>query len=153
MSSHQRNVLTLAGLFVLGIAVLHVACAIVGPAAYRYFGAGEQMASWAAAGSPVPAVVTLLLALVFGLFGVYALSAAGRFRPLPVVRPVVIAIGSIFALRGLAVVLEIVKLVREPESIPVREPVFSAVALVVGAAYLVGALGWRTTRSGGSRQT
>ena len=34
--------------------------------------------------------------------GLYALSAAGAIRPLPLLRPAVYAIGAVFALRGLA---------------------------------------------------
>lgn len=35
----------------LGVAALHAATVVVGPAVYRYFGAGERMASLAAAGA------------------------------------------------------------------------------------------------------
>jgi hypothetical protein len=137
----RRSLLVLAGVAVGGISVLHIACAIIGPAAYRYLGAGEHMASQAASGSPFPAIVTILLALIFGAFAAYALSAAGRIRPLPFVRPVVGVIGVIFALRGMLLLPELAMLVGRPASIPPQDPVFSAVALVVGVLYLVGAFG------------
>jgi hypothetical protein len=141
MPTNRRHLLILAGAIVSGISALHVACAIIGPAAYRYFGAGEHMATQAEAGSPLPFLVTILLALVFGVFAAYALSAAGRIRRLPLVRPVVGTIGAIFALRGLLLFVELVSLVREPASVPSQDPVFSAVSLLVGGLYLIGGFG------------
>jgi hypothetical protein len=153
MGFDRRNLLTVAGVIAAGISALHVACAIIGPAAYRYFGAGEQLASLAASGSPIPAVVTILLALLFGLFAAYALSGAGRVRPLPFLRQVVGVIGAVFALRGLLLLLELATLVRRPSSVPLRGLVFSAVALVVGALYLVGAFGRGAAHSSGDLET
>ena len=73
--------LTFGAILVACVSVFHLACAIVGPPAYRYFG-GEAMASKAESG-PWLAVLTLGLAAVFGLFSLYGFSAAGRFRRPP----------------------------------------------------------------------
>jgi hypothetical protein len=144
VSGLARKLLTLAGVLVFGVSAFHVACAIIGPAAYRYFGAGEQMASRAASGSPIPALVTLLLAALFAIFAVYALSAAGRLRLMPQVRGVTVGVGVVFALRGLLVVPEVGRLLRDPGSVPVRAVLFSVIALAIGALYLVGVIvGWQ----------
>jgi hypothetical protein len=123
---------------VLGIALLHVACVVIGAQAYRYFGAGEQMAARAAAGSPVPALITLLLAACFTAMGIYLLSGAGLVRPLPLVRELVLATCVIFSLRGLRLAAEVFVILRRPGVLPPRTLLFSAVALVVGVLGLIG---------------
>jgi hypothetical protein len=44
-------------------------------------------------------------ALIPALFGLYALSGAGVIRRLPLLRTVLVAIGSLFLLRGLFIIL------------------------------------------------
>lgn len=142
--SAGRGALVVGGCLSLGIALLHVGCVIVGPAAYRYFGAGERLAALAAAGSPVPALVTLGIAVAFALFGLWALSGAGLAPRLILRRTGLVAIGAVFALRGLFLPLELRRLVLTPGSLPPRELVFSAVSLMVGLLYLIGtAAEWR----------
>lgn len=139
-----RRLLVLAGAPSAGVALLHVACILVGPAAYRYFGAGERLASLAAAGSPVPALITAGIAVVFAAFGLYAFSGAGLVPPLPLLRTGLIVMGVVYTLRGLFLPLEMMAMLARPGSIPSREPVFSAVSLVIGLAYLGGvAVVWR----------
>jgi hypothetical protein len=136
--------LVLAGALSTGVALLHVACILVGPAAYRYFGAGERLATLAAAGSPVPALITAGIAAAFAVFGLYAFSGAGLVPRLPLLRPGLIAVGAVFTLRGLFLPLEILAMIARPGAIPSRELVFSAVSLVIGLAYLGGvAMAWR----------
>jgi hypothetical protein len=139
-----RRLLILAGALSAGIALLHVACILIGPAAYRYFGAGERLASLAAAGSPVPALITAGIAAVFAVFGLYAFSGAGLVPRLPLLRTGLIAVGAVFTPRGLFLPLEIMAMLARPGAIPSRELVFSAVSLVIGLAYLGGAtIEWR----------
>ncbi|MBE2200492.1 MAG: hypothetical protein IAE79_17890 [Anaerolinea sp.] len=44
MQSQGKYWLTLGGVFSIGIAILHIAIIFGGAPAYRYFGAGEEMA-------------------------------------------------------------------------------------------------------------
>lgn len=130
------------------IAVLHVGIIVAGAPAYRYFGAGEEMASLAQAGSPLPAVITLLLVAVFAAFGVYALAGAGVIRRLPLLLPALIVIGAIYALRGLAVFPQIYQVVASSTALAPKEIVFSLVALATGAVYLLGTIArWRSLRA------
>jgi hypothetical protein len=71
-----RRALLAGGLLSAGIALLHVVIIFVGAPAYRYFGAGEQMAQQAEAGSHLPALVTAAVTLFFALFAYYALAVA-----------------------------------------------------------------------------
>lgn len=75
-------------------------------------------------------------------FGVYALSGAGVVRPLPLVKLGLVMIGSIYALRGLVVIRDILRLVRG-DGYPLRqqdienEPRFGQVVAGLGAPELV----------------
>ena len=83
-------------------AALHVGCIVFGAPWYRFFGAGERMAQMAAAGRWYPTVVTSGIALVLGVWALYALSGAGAILRLPYVRGVLCVVTAIYLLRGIA---------------------------------------------------
>ena len=140
------QLLKAAALSSFALAALHFAVVFVGAPGYAYFGAPE-LGEQAARGSLVPALVTLGLALVFGLFGIYALSGARRFRPLPFLAIVLVATGAIFTLRGLVLPFEINMLLRGAAPFPPRYALFSAVSLAIGLLYLSGTRrAWRDLR-------
>jgi putative oxidoreductase len=99
----------LAALGNFSIALLHVYIIQKGETAYRFFGAGEPMAQAAARGSSLPALVTSGIALVFAVWGLYALEGAGVAFGLPWAVPILWAIASVYGLRGLGVVMVFVK--------------------------------------------
>jgi xylose isomerase len=68
--------LKLAGALSFIAAAMHLAIIFGGPKWYRFFGAGERMAEMAAQGQVQPTLITLSVAAVLGLWGVYAWSAA-----------------------------------------------------------------------------
>jgi hypothetical protein len=143
VSAGGRALVT-GGCLSLGVAALHAGIVVAGPAAYRYFGAGERMAALAAAGSPVPALITLAMTAVFAVMGLYALAGAGRLRWLPLLRTGLVLIGSLYTLRGLFLPLEVRRVLLAPGALPPRELVFSAVSLTIGLLYLAGTVaGWR----------
>jgi hypothetical protein len=126
------------GVLNLGVAALHVGVATLGAPAYRYFGAGNDMASWAEQGSPLPAIITLGLAILFAVFGVYAFSAAGSVPRLPFLAPVVLAVGGIYVVRG-GLGVPAAFLIPDDSTAPVAATVaFSVVALTIGVLYLLG---------------
>lgn len=132
----RLNVLLLAGgtLSVIA-AVLHLACIAFGPAWYRFFGAGEQMVQLAASGSLYPAVVTSLIASVLLVWALFAFSAAGLVRKLPLLRTALSAITAVYLIRGVAVLPFIAYL-------PGRSVAFwwwsSAICLMIGLVHLAG---------------
>ncbi len=85
-------------------ALLHVAIIIGGARWYRFFGAGEAMASAAAAGRGYPVVITSGIALVLSVWAAYALSGAGVIPRLPLLNLGLSGITAIYWLRGLAIV-------------------------------------------------
>lgn len=146
MRPHDR-VLLVGGALTGGAALLHVAIVGGGPAWYRFFGAGEGMARLAARGSPYPAVVTAGIAAVLGAWALYALSGAGVVRRLPLMRPALALIASIFLARGVLGV-PVVFLVDHPYLRELRARTTfmvasSAVCVALGLCYAVGAAAGR----------
>lgn len=97
----QPNYFLIAGAMMsAAAAILHLGCIVFGAPWYRFFGAGENMARLAEAGSPHPARVTLFIAAVFFVWSAYALSGAGVIARLPLLRTILCAIAAIYLLRG-----------------------------------------------------
>jgi len=119
------------------VAALHVAITFSGPAGYEYFGAPANLVAAARRGSAVPALITMIIALVFAGFALYALSGAGRAPKLPALRVLLVGISGIYILRGLVVVPEFL-LYSFERTLPVRMMVFSVTALVIGLIHAVG---------------
>ncbi len=97
--------LVAAGSMNLAAALLHVACIFGGPAWYRFMGAGEGMARLAEIGSPKPALITLGIASVLSAWAAYAFSGAGILPRLPLLKPALLAICGIYAIRAAALPL------------------------------------------------
>jgi hypothetical protein len=97
--------LILASLINFAISGLHIYIITQGAPAYRSFGAGEEMARAAEKGSIVPALVTFGIALVFFIWGLYALAGARVIPELPWTRTILMVIAAIYVLRGAGVVL------------------------------------------------
>lgn len=116
-------------------ALLHLCIIFGGPAWYRFFGAGERIASGAAAGYLYPPVVTLLIACVLGVWAAYALSGAGVLQPLPLLAWILPAITAVYLLRGLAALVLFVFARRRLTAFWVWS---SVICLVYGVVHLVG---------------
>ena len=101
--NYNLSLILAAGLSTIA-AALHIAIVIGGPAWYRYFGAGEQFATAAENRQRWPAIITLGIACLLGLWAVYALSGAGVIRPLPFLKLALVIITSVYLLRGLVLV-------------------------------------------------
>ncbi len=147
MMRNGNQWLKLGGILSFVVALLHLVIIFVGAPAYRYFGAGEDMATAAESGSAFPAMVTLALVAVFTIWGMYAFSGAGVIRRLPLLRIALLLIGAIYTLRGIAVIQQIFQIVTSSEQVEPREVMFSLVSLVIGLAYLVGTfINWKSFR-------
>jgi hypothetical protein len=95
--------LILASLINFAIAALHIFIIARGAPAYRSFGAGEKMARAAEKGSSIPALVTFGIAVVFFVWGLYALAGARVIPELPWTRAILMVIAAIYVARGLVV--------------------------------------------------
>jgi hypothetical protein len=83
-------------------ALLHLGIIAGGPPWYRFFGAGERFARAAAQGKAYPALVTLGIAAVLGVWAAYALAGAGLIRGLPLLKTVLAGITAVYLVRALA---------------------------------------------------
>ena len=143
----------LAGALLTGAAsLLHVGIILGGPAWYRFFGAGEEMARLAARGSLRPAIVTAGIATVLGVWAAYALSGAGVIRRLPLLLPALVLIAAVFLGRGVLGV-PLVLLADDPYAAQLRARmtfmvVSSAISAAIGVCYAAGAARvWRRNAS------
>ena len=125
-----------SGIGSLLFALLHVAIIVVGPAAYRYFGAAN-LAPMVEQGSFIPAIATGVVAIILGLCSLYAFSGAGLFPTLPLLHVALITIGSVYTLRSLLIFHYIYSLKAGFHPAP-RFAVYSIVSLIVGLVHLIG---------------
>ncbi|MCG8156781.1 hypothetical protein JMY81_05365 [Brenneria goodwinii] len=133
-AKYNALLIVAAGLSAIA-AVLHVVIIIGGASWYRFFGAGERMASAAAAGQWYPPLVTAIIAFILTIWGLYALSGAGVLQKLPMLKPALCAITAVYLLRGLAI---FPRLVIEPDQIALFDIWSSLICLVYGAVHLCG---------------
>jgi len=102
------------------------------------------MATAAESGSAFPALMTLFLAAIFAIWGFYGLSGVGVIRRLPLLKIALILIGAVCTLRGVAVFQQLFQIFASSVAVAPREIVFSLVSLIIGLAYLIGAISnWR----------
>lgn len=137
--------LIVAGVMSALISLLHILLAIK-PDLYQYIGpGGDALTKMAVQGSGIIILASLLLALIFALWAVYAFSGAGLIKRLPLLRTALIVIGVIYLLRALFLPTEIQMVWNE--AYPIRFVIFSKISLLVGAFYLLGIWkGWQTLK-------
>lgn len=137
---NATDLLTFSGIVCSLIAILHIVIIIVGPKAYHYFGAGEDLTSLAEKHSPIPPLLTAFIATVIAVFGLYAFSGAGQFNRLPLLGPMLIIIGSIFSIRGFILPMQLFNLLKKPHKTEIKEIFFSIIALLTGICTLYGTI-------------
>jgi hypothetical protein len=143
--STSRTLLRIAGTASFAIALLHVGIAIAGAPAYRWFGAGLELATLSERGSPWPPVITLGLALLFTIWGLYPWSATGVGPRMPWLRAGLVTITAIYLLRGVPLVRVLLGRPVFPTTPEFRYVVFTAVAFAIGVVHLAAvSSGWRT---------
>lgn len=131
----MNKFLIVGGIFSILAAILHIAIIIGGPDWYRFWGAGEEMATLAENGSWIPPVVTFGIFVVLFIWGLYALSGAGLKIRLPFLKTALVIISSVYSLRGL---LLIDALIFDPEGITNFLIWTSVVSFVVGMIHVIG---------------
>ncbi|KIP87526.1 hypothetical protein SN15_02120 [Stenotrophomonas maltophilia] len=115
-------------------ALLHLVVIMQGPRGYQWCGAGDRIVAAARSGSSIPAALTSMICVVLLTWAAYALSGAGLIAPLPRLRPVLVAISSVFLLRALLGPFVLVGNGRSARFVWVS----SAICLLYGLLFLVG---------------
>ena len=98
----NNKYLITAGILSFIASLAHIAIIFGGPDWYRIFGAGEGMAMMAEQGLIKPTLITLFIAAVLFIWGLYAFSAAELIFRLPFLKFCLVGITSVYLIRGLA---------------------------------------------------
>lgn len=120
------------------LGLFHVPFLFLGEKAARFFTAPRYVLTLMHENSPWLLLVVVIILAVFGLFTVYALSGAGIIRRLPGQRGVLLAIASLYTLRGLVLLPQVLLLMNHPGRIPPQAPLFSATALLIATFHWIG---------------
>jgi hypothetical protein len=134
--------LIVGGVLSIIAAILHIGIIIGGARWYRFFGAGEKMATMAEQGSWYPTVVTFVIASVLFSWGLYAFSGAGLILQLPLLKYALIAISTVYLIRGLAF---IPALAFFPDKVDAFIVWSSLISLIFGLCHAIGTYqAWKT---------
>jgi len=136
-----NKILTLAGILSFTVALFQAGISF-SPSLSRYFGASEQLI----AKPSLLLLAGLFMAVVFGVFGLYALSGAGLIRRLPLLWAGLLGISCVYTLRGLMMIPQLLILtgiLSSSETIGPQSLASSLVSLFIGLVYFVGTLGVR----------
>lgn len=126
------------------LGLFHVPFLFLGEEAARFFSAPRYVLTLIRQESPWLMLVVAIILAVFGVFATYALSGAGVIRRLPGQRGALFAIASVYTLRGLVLLPQLLLLLKHPGVVPPQVPLFSATALVVAAFHWTGLRSLRT---------
>lgn len=129
--------LKIGGYINILIAIGHIVGLFWAQQMYDYTGVGDRMRENATIHPLLPYAITIVVAIAFLLFGLYALSAAGVIKELPLLKVGVFSIATIYLLRGL---IGIVINVFVESPFLLHHLIFSLFALIIGILYLLGGL-------------
>ena len=125
--------LKLAGYLNIIIGIAHVIGLIWAEAMFEVTGIGPFMEQLTGIHPSIPYLITIIVAIVFVVFGLYALSLIGAFRPLPYARTIVLLIGLIYIARSLKLVADRVNEINTP-----LQDLYSIIALLIGVMIILG---------------
>ena len=126
--------LVIGGVASFMIALAHFALMFM-PSGYRLIGE-DNLADMHEQGSSIPLGITIGTVVLFFVWGMYALSGAGLFPPLPLLKSALIFGGVFYLLRSLSLPMELYKMINK--NYPRRLVIFSGGALILGILYLLG---------------
>ncbi len=127
--------LVFGGVLSILAALLHIAIIIGGPNWYRFFGAGEELATLAEKGSWIPGLVTFGIFSLLFIWGLYAFSGAGAIKRLPFRKLALVSISIIYCARG---IMLFPALILQPTIVDSLLIWSSLISLTIGVAYAVG---------------
>ncbi|KAF0184961.1 MAG: hypothetical protein FD163_1658 [Hyphomonadaceae bacterium] len=114
---------------------LHLAIIFGGPKWYIFFGAGEKMAQMAARGHWYPPIITMFIAGILAVWGLYAFAGAGLVARLPFMRFCLVGISAVYLIRGTMPFLIM-------KTFPNLSLAFwlgsSAICVIIGLCYAIG---------------
>jgi len=140
----SNKYLFFGGIMALMASLMHVLIIIGGEKWYLFFGAGRGFAQLAKEGSMFPIIITFVIAIVLGVWSLYAFSGTKLIGPLPFLKPILLLITAIFLLRGL-LGIPMVYLIDNPYLNELKEKgvfmiISSLISTAIGIFYLLGTI-------------
>jgi MFS superfamily sulfate permease-like transporter len=134
----QKNLmLKLGGYINILIAIAHIVGLFWADKMFEVTGVGNEMAKLAQTHFSLPYLLTIFVAILFFIFGLYGLSAYNKFRPLPLLKPVIFAIAGIYLLRGIG---ELIFDLEKQQANQFLEITYSLIAVIIGLLFFIGGL-------------
>ena len=130
-----NGMLRLGGYLNLAIAIGHIIGLFWAKEMFEITGIIREMEQLATFHASFPYFLTVFVAIVFFLFGLYGLSASGKIKQLPWLKTGILTIAAIYLVRGLG---EIVYAAFQPIKPPLSETLFSLIAICLGLLFLFG---------------
>ncbi|NJM94510.1 MAG: hypothetical protein HC842_07475 [Cytophagales bacterium] len=104
---------------------------------FEVTGIGEAMRGLEQIHSSLPFLLTIFASAFFFMFGLYGLSADGKFRKLSFLKPMIFIIAGIYLIRGVGELIFGIAIQRTNE---LMEIVYSLIAIFIGLLYLIGGI-------------
>ena len=134
--------LKLGGYINIIIAIGHVVGLFWADKMFEVTGIGKEMQELAQTHYSLPYLLTIFVAIIFFIFGLYGLSADNKFKKLPFLKIIIFFIAGIYLLRGLGEL--IADGIQGTNS--TTETIYSLSALTIGLLFLSGGLKkWKLT--------
>ena len=128
--------LRIGGYINILIAVGHIVGLVWADQMFAVTGVGKEMHELSQINTSLPYLLTIFVAVVFFIFGLYGLSADNKFRKLPFLKPAIFIIAGIYIFRGLGEL--IFDTISKTNSL--TETAYSLFALTIGLLFLIGGL-------------
>ena len=128
--------LKLGGYINILMAIGHIVGLFWADKMFEVTGIGKEMTELAQTQNLLPYLLTIFVAIIFFIFGLYGLSADGKFRKLPFLKPAIFIIAGIYVFRGLGEL--IADKIQGTNSM--NETIYSLFALTIGLLFLIGGL-------------
>ncbi|MBM7073677.1 hypothetical protein JQC92_16835 [Shewanella sp. 202IG2-18] len=126
---YGKLALVIVSITAFAVAIAKTSCIYFGEQCYSVQMAPEFIVESARAGTWVAPVGAIVASTIFIVIGLYALSAAGIVRRLPLLRPVVLTLSTLFVIRGL---LPLQLWIRKPELVSDNIIVIGVIWLLCG---------------------
>lgn len=136
--------LRLGGYLNILISVGHLVGLFWADKMFEVTGIGNEMTKLAQTNAALPYLLTVFVAIVFFVFGLYGLSADYKFTKLPFLKPAIFIIAGIYLVRGFGELIG--DSVQGTNS--ATETLYSSIAIGIGLLFLIGGLKkWKLTKT------
>jgi hypothetical protein len=102
---------------------------------FEVTGIGKEMVELAQTHSSLPYLLTVFVAVFFFIFGLYGLSADGKLKELPYLKPIIFIIAAIYLFRGIG---ELIADMQIQQANAFLETLYSLIAIAIGLLFLIG---------------